>query len=391
MTRLTAVSTTDLTSDYETRFAQAVGARHAIAFSYARIGLRAILTAMDVQPGDEVILSTLNCKVVPLVLLSLDLKPVYADISAMTLNLEPASVERALGPATRAILFQHTYGSSCGVEAIAALAQQHNVALIEDCAQCLPTPTTARGPGSWGQAAIFSNNLRKPLPAGSGGLAVSNDTLLAGKVRNLRNQLPHRGATDNILLRAEATVHKCILRPASYWLLFELNRRLGFFYKMRPLRDELIKEVDERAYRVSDHQMVEVLRWLDRLDEFAQHRRDHCAEYASALSTIDGLVIPTVEPQAPLYYFPVLTDRKEAILEIARRRRIELVAWPLKLPIYPVERQAELETYGYRLGSCPVAERVAQTLIGVPTDHMTHARHRRNVIALMRESHHDDD
>ena len=68
--------------------------------------------ALGIGPSDEVVLSPLTCKVVPLTLLSLKIKPLYADVSADTLNLDPAAVRRAIGPRTRAILFQHTYGKS---------------------------------------------------------------------------------------------------------------------------------------------------------------------------------------------------------------------------------------------------------------------------------------
>src|SRR4051794_17744290 len=99
---------------YERQFAGQIGATHAVAFGYARTGLWAILSALELRPGDEVVLSPLTCKVVPLTLLSLKLKPVYADISMETLNLDPTSLRGALTPATKAILFQHTYGIQAG-------------------------------------------------------------------------------------------------------------------------------------------------------------------------------------------------------------------------------------------------------------------------------------
>ena len=108
--------------EYEERFAAVVGVEHALAFSYARVGLRAVLRALGAHPGDEIVLSPLTCKVVPLALLSLGLKLVYADISADTLNLDPDALEGAISPRSRAILFQHTYGSSTGIDQVAAVA-----------------------------------------------------------------------------------------------------------------------------------------------------------------------------------------------------------------------------------------------------------------------------
>ena len=145
---------------YEAQFSQKVGVRRAIAFSHARTALRAILAACRIggnKAGDEVVLSPLTCKVVPLTLLSRNIKLRYADISISSLNLDPFSVKASIGSKTRAILFQHTYGNSNGVEEIAKLAIEKGIPLLEDCAQCLPVRTAGKTPGEYGKAAIFSN------------------------------------------------------------------------------------------------------------------------------------------------------------------------------------------------------------------------------------------
>ena len=370
--------------EYEERFAAVVGAEHALAFSYARVGLRAVLRALGAQLGDEIILSPLTCKVVPLALLSLELKLVYADISADTLNLDPSAVERAISPRSRAILFQHTYGSSTGIDQVAAVAVRRGIPLIEDCAQCLPDPDATRGPGTRGIAAVFSNNLRKPLPAGSGGVVVMNDGALARAVQVEREQLPLRGAVSNLAMRAEAMAHKHLLTPGTYWHLFALKQRLARYYKAKPLAEEIVAEVSDVAFQVSHHQVAAGLKWLDSLPDLVAHRRRHVRSYAEALSEMSSLSVPTVDERAPLYYFPVHSGKKETILEAARKRRVELIAWPIEYPIFPVEREEELASYGYQVGSCPFAEEVARTLIGIPMDRKNRDSHRGDVLALFR-------
>src|SRR5262249_25109646 len=211
-------------------------------------------------------LAPLTCKVVPLALLSLKLKPVYADISAETLNLNPQSVESAVSPATCAILFQHTYGATANVSAIAMIAARKNLFFIEDCAQCLPYAADGYHPGSYGQAAIFSNNLLKPLPAGSGGVAVTNDGELARKIRAQRASLPQQSGWADFRLRAEKWAHKWLLRPAWYWTLFNLYRGLSPAYQTRQIESEIANEITRQARRLSEYQMREGLRWLRRLE-----------------------------------------------------------------------------------------------------------------------------
>jgi dTDP-4-amino-4,6-dideoxygalactose transaminase len=372
-----------LVEEYERRFAEAVGIPHGVAVSYARIGIRAILQALGLRPGDEVILSPLTCKVVPLALLSLDLKPIYADISADTLNLDPTAVEAATGPQTRAILFQHTYGSSAGVDGITAFANRRKIPMVEDCAQCLPSGPG--GPGTWGSAAVFSNNLRKPLPAGAGGLAVMSDARLAAEVRSARDGLRSRGSISKFLMRVEAMAHEYLLRPGTYWLLLGLKKRLGMFYKARPLDAEIRTEITDCAFRVSDHQAQEGSRWVASLDKHVAGRREHVRAFAQELSAMASFEIPVVDEQTPLYYFPIRSESKDQILTRARELRIELIAWPIGLPIYPIENRDELAQYGYAMGSCPVAEKVAQTLMGIPTDHFTTTAHRNALLAMLRE------
>jgi dTDP-4-amino-4,6-dideoxygalactose transaminase len=371
---------------FEKEFVRIVNVAHAITFAYARHALANILSAAGLRAGDEVVLSPLTCKVVPLSLLSLGLKPVYADISLNTLNLDPGCAEAAVGSACRAILFQHTYGNSAGAQAIARSAAEKRVLMIDDCAQCLPyAGDNQSSPGSWGQAAIFSNNLLKPLPAGSGGVAVTKDSKLAGKIRQVRDNLATRGTLAEIRLRAEVWLHRLILRPALYWPLFRLNARWDRSYKTRPVDVEIADEITGKAHRVSGYQMRQGIRWLGRIEAIATHRRRCCEEYTAVLSGASHLVLPAAGTLQPLYYFPVLVKNKPQLLQEAQRKRIELVAWPVKTPIYPIEQEQDLYRYGYEPGSCPVAEKVAATLIGLPTHSKITAAHRKRIVDLLQK------
>ncbi len=373
------------TNDYEREFAHRLGVSYAITFGYARHALTSILIASGLKPQDEIILSPLTCRVVPLALLSLNLKPVYVDISADTLNLDPRQVESAMGKATRGILFQHTYGHSTGIEVVREIALQNQIPVFEDCAQCLPYRTKGRYPGSWGQAAIFSNNLLKPLPAGSGGVAVTNDPELARKIREIQRDLPQPGKFADIRLRTEIWFQKYALRPAWYWPLFNLYRKINPGYKVRPVQVEIAHEITHKAYRASRYQMQEGQHWLYKIESNAAHRHLCSTEYHRALRGLKHLILPIAETPQPLYYFPVLVENKEALLRQARRKHIELIAWPLKTPIYPIENEQDLLAYGYRPGTCPVAEEVATKLIGLPTHSRITAEDRNRIIALLRD------
>lgn len=367
-------------SAYERQFAGQIGANHAVAFGYARTGLWAILSALGLGPGDEVVLSPLTCKVVPLTLLSLQLRAVYADISPETLNLDPAALGRAIGPGTRAVLFQHTYGNGGGLEETARLAAAAGIPLIEDRAQCLPfAPDEIRG-----CAAIFSNNLLKPLPAASGGVAVTNDSVLGKQLQIIAGRLDEPGPAAMARLRLEAWIHRHVLRPENYWFALKLFSRLSAGYRERPVEEEIASEITSTAIAPGEYQMRAGARWLERAGDWARHRSGCCAAYSEVLAGSNGLELPPVGAGQPLYYFPVRSRRKQELLAEAVRRRIELIAWPRIMPIYPVESESQLRRYGFDPASCPVAMRVAAELIGLPTHDRITPRRREKIIHLLR-------
>jgi dTDP-4-amino-4,6-dideoxygalactose transaminase len=372
---------------YESDSARAVGARHAIAFGFARHGLASLFLSAGLKRGDEVALSPLTCKVVPLALLSAGLRPVYVDISPGTLNLDPERLDGRPASGLRAVMFQHTYGRDAGVRDTAQVAERHGWLLVEDCAQCVPVTDATYAPGVVGRAAVFSNNLLKPLPAGSGGLVTTNDDELARRIRSARDALPVRGWLAEMKMRATAALSRQLLRPASYWTLLRWYRQISSTYKEGPVEAEIEDEITRLAVRPSRFQMAEGSRWLARLGEIASHRRTCCADYDRALRDWSaGWEVPPGAGAQPLLYFPVLTGRKVAVLRAARSARLPIIPWPGSTPIYPVERLDALRSYGYEPGSCPIAESIASRLIGLPTDPDITADHRRRIAAVVKDS-----
>ena len=365
--------------DWERSFTERTASQFAVSFAWARTALATLLTAAGLEPGDEVLLSPLTCKVVPLALLAAGLRPVYGDIREDTLNLDATTLEPLRSERTRAVLFQRTYGNAAGVAEAAAFAHAHGLFFVEDCAQCMPSPS------AWcGDAAIFSNNPGKPLSAGSGGIALIRNAALADRVRTASRALPVTGRAAAQKAKTEAWVRNHALSPALYWTAFNLNRRMDPSYRVRPLAVEIDEEITALAARIHPVQARAGLAALAQADAVARHRTACCDAYATMLRDVPGLVLPCGGGE-PLYYFPVLASRKDALLRAAQQRRIEIIAWPVRAPIYPIEDIASLEQYGYAGGSRPVAENVALRLIGLPTHPLVDERQRRALRDLLHE------
>jgi len=368
-------------AEYEARSAERLGIPHAVAFGYARHALVAILSALGLGEGDGVALSPLTCRILPLSLLSIGIRPVFTDIDRRTLNIDPKSLRDA--PDARAVLFQHTYGNDAGLPETSAVARERGLRLVEDCAQCMPGGSGRQTPGALGEAAIFSNNLLKPLPAASGGLAVTGSDALAARIRKARDELPAPGVGESVRLGLSRAAHRLLLTPRTYWTLLRLSRLLGGSPDRTSVRDAVERQITATALRASPRQGRLGIAALDRLDEWSLHRTECCADYREVLRGTPDVEVPTIDPALPLLYFPVLVPDKPDLLRRARKARFEIVAWPESTPIYPLESEAALREHGYEPGSCPVAEEVARSLVGLPTHRGITEDVRRRVVELV--------
>lgn len=371
--------------EFEHALAARLGRDHVVSVTYARLGLRLLLEALGVRAGDEVVLSGLTCRVVVLALQSAGFRPVYADLAPGALHIDADSVQRRLTPRTRAILFQHTFGVTAGLDAVLDLARQRGIPLIEDCAHCLPPTSSAKGVGTRGLASIWSHNFRKPMPVGAGGCVAISDSDLAQRIRTARNAGPTRSPAAELSWQLTRVAYGALLRPSTYWPLWTLNRNLRGDHQQKSLKEAIDQEVTRLPVRISARQAAWGLRALRDADHRVHHANELSRTYHAALEGLATIrQVPGVM-NSPLYYYPVLASNKPALLEAARRRRLELIAWPLTTPIYPIERTVELEQSEYVPGSCPNAEETANALCGLPVDLMATRKSAERLIGLLRE------
>jgi dTDP-3-amino-3,4,6-trideoxy-alpha-D-glucose transaminase len=173
---------------FETEFASAMGAAHAVGVGNGTDAIALILRALDIGPGDEVITTPVSAAYTALAVMMAGARPVFADIDPSRLTIDPEHVAQAIGPRTRAILPVHLYGQPADMTALEHLAARHGLALIEDCCQAHLATAAGRPVGTIGVAGAFSFYPTKNLGAlGDGGAVVTNDRALAERIRRLRN------------------------------------------------------------------------------------------------------------------------------------------------------------------------------------------------------------
>jgi dTDP-4-amino-4,6-dideoxygalactose transaminase len=172
---------------FEELVAAYLGLDHAVAVSSGTAALHVALLALGIGPGDEVIVPDFTFPATANVVALVGARPVLADVSLETFNLDPAGVEALITPRTRAIMPVHLFGLPAPMDEIQALAEAHGLWLIEDAACALGAEYGGRKCGTFGLLGCFSLHPRKAITTGEGGLIGTLDAELADRLRALRN------------------------------------------------------------------------------------------------------------------------------------------------------------------------------------------------------------
>jgi perosamine synthetase len=168
---------------FQAEFAEAVGARHAIALNSCTAALHLALEASGVGPGDEVLVPTMTFAATAEVVCYLGAVPVLVDCDPVHLNVDPADVERRLTPRSRAILPVHFGGQPCPMDPILEIARASSLAVIDDAAHSFPASYRGRAVGTLADATCFSFYATKTITTGEGGMVTTDDDRLAERVR----------------------------------------------------------------------------------------------------------------------------------------------------------------------------------------------------------------
>ncbi|MDP3954715.1 MAG: DegT/DnrJ/EryC1/StrS family aminotransferase [bacterium] len=168
----------------ERAFAERFGVKYAVTSNSGTSTLHQALVAFGVGPGDEVILPALTVVMCGYAVLHVGAKPIFADVDSKTFLMDPSDVEKKITIKTKAIMPVHMFGQVCNMEAILKIAKNHNLYVIEDCAQCyLGTDSRGRIGGTIGDIGSFSFENSKHLSTGDGGILITNNEVFAERMR----------------------------------------------------------------------------------------------------------------------------------------------------------------------------------------------------------------
>jgi len=359
----------NIISRYETAFSKWFSADKAFSFWKGRVALYAILKAMDIGPGDEVILPGYTCVMDVNPIKYLGAKPVYVDIEPETFNMNVELLEEKVTTNTKVIIAQHTYGYPCDMDDIMNIANKHGIPVIEDCCLAFGSKYKGKTAGTFGKAAYFSFQWNKPYTTGLGGMALCNSSELAEKIESLCAKECCRPSKKEVLMLAtQLAFYRTFIYPrttAFAQSLFRYLTKKGIVVGSSSTREYEPKMASDFFKSMSSIQAKSGLKQLRKAEHNIAHRRKMAQLYDQLFSEkgwpnrqYDASVMEPV-----MVRYPVRITDKEKALADATRAGIELGSW-FECPLHPIE--TPLEVYDYEIGMCPEAEKASNEVVNLP-------------------------
>jgi dTDP-4-amino-4,6-dideoxygalactose transaminase len=330
------ITTGPKTKRFETEFAATVGAPGALALNSCTAGLHTALATLGIGPGDEVITTPITFAASVNVIEHVRARPVLVDVEPDTLNIDPVAVAGAITPRTRAILPVHFAGHPADLDALFALADTHQLALVEDAAHALPAAYRGRSIGAGRNPVAFSFYATKNLTTAEGGMLTGD---------------------EDFLERARVFSLHGMSRDA--WKRYDRGGAWRYDILLPGFK-----------YNMTDIQASLGLAQLKKLGAFDARRRQIVAQYQEAFGGDDALECPVERSEVShAWHLYVLRIRPEVLridrdrfIEELTRRNIGTSVHFIPIHTHPYYR----DTYGYVAEDLPVAAQAFERLISLP-------------------------
>ena len=322
---------------FEQDFAERVGARHAIAVNSATAALHLGLEAIGISAGQEVLVPTMTFAATAEVVIHLGAKPVLVDCCPDTLNIDPQDIKKKITPRTKAIIPVHYAGQPCDMDRILAIAQAHDLRVIEDAAHAIPARYCDRTIGTIGDVTCFSFYANKTITTGEGGMITTDDDRLAERMRIMTLHGISKDAWKRY--SAEGSWYYEILAPGYKYNMTDLAASLGICQ-------------------------------LRRCDEFWEGRQRCARMYDEGFAAVPEVSVPCVELNVQhawhLYVIQLELDhlrigRSDFIKELADAGIGTSVHY-MPLHMHPYYRDA----LGYQPDDLPVARSAYDRIVSLP-------------------------
>lgn len=300
------------TKQFESSFAKRLGMKHGYACSSGTAALHTAIAAVDPEPGDEIITTSITDMGGLTPIIYQGAIPVFADVDPDTYNVTAATIEKVISEKTKAIMVTHLFGNPCDMDPIVKLAKEKGIPIIEDCAQAFGSMYNGKPIGTLGDIACFSMQQGKHITTGEGGVVVSNDENLARRSFLFINKAWGYGDEN----------------PDHYFVA--LN------------------------YRMNELTGAVALAQLDKLDDSVSSRIATANQMTELMSKVDGVAAPTILPSSTHTYWKyclnvdenVIPGGTDALAAALKQRGVWSAPRYIRKPAFRCQVIAEQRTFG---------------------------------------------
>ena len=326
------ITTGEVVYEFEAALANYLGLPHTVAVTSCTAAMQMALLAGGVQPGDEVITTTLTFIGTPNAVLMAGATPVLADVDRGTGNINPEAVEAAVTEHTKAIMPVHLYGQMCDMDALREVADRHGLFIVEDAAHAIEAKWNGKPPGHYGEYSAFSFYATKNITSGEGGAITVRDE----KQHELLNMLRLHGFNQLAVDRYTSSYEK-----------YDIGM-FGWKCNMDSIHAAILIEQ------------------LKKIGKYGERRREIFDRYTEAFSAMDGIELHTIRPEAEHAYhlLTILVDpaSRDAVMAGLQERGVGV-----SINFVPIHQMTYYrERFGFRDGMFPAAEDIGARTISLP-------------------------
>ena len=324
------LTTGPVNAEFEKKFSGYTGLNEIVSLNSCTGALHLSMLALGIGKADEVITTPMTFASTATSILQAGAKPIFVDVEKETALIDAGKIEAAVTPRTKAIIPVHLYGCMSDMKAIRAIADKHNLAVIEDCAHCIEGERDGVRPGQLGDAACYSFYATKNLSCGEGGALGTNNVELAENVRLLRN---HGISSDAVSRYVKKYRHWDVILPGWKYNLDDIHAAL------------LVKQIN-------------------RLEGYLKRREEIWGMYDEHLADVQGIKLPQVKGRSARHLYTIWAspEKRDDILRMLQERGIGVAVNYRAVHTLKYFR----EEFGLTGGDFPVADVIGKSTISLP-------------------------
>lgn len=334
-----------------------------------RVALYAILKALGIKDGDEIIIPAFTCVVVPNAIQYCGARPIYVDINPNTLNIDVDKIQEKITARTKAIIAQNTFGLPPELTRLKKIVKENNLFLIDDNAHGVGSKYDDYFTGLDNEASFYSTQWNKVYSTGIGGVVITKNKEIIRSLDDLDKSALVPSSLEECQIKLQFILNEKLLNPSTYFYLLKIYR----FLTMKKIisgsnqADEFSEIVMPKDYfkLMGKEQAKKGIVEIKKLDKNIFHRNNIYKKYIELFEAF-GIYCFRIPDNyfSTCLKFPVLVKSKEKILQLAENNNLEIADWFLS-PIHPIKN--DLHKWNYESSSNPIAEKISEHIVGLPT------------------------